>query len=108
MPSATDRPSPIGCGLRVSLKRRVWFARRDAYWASGDARFFAVNDVLQYLGRFAFRPPVPAYRHDAALFLHGRGRIATDRTHPGSPARPDSDRAVLAGIADALDALDDA
>jgi dihydrodipicolinate synthase/N-acetylneuraminate lyase len=80
------------------------FARRDEHWANGDDRFYALNDELQYLGRFAFRPPVPAYRHDAAMFLYGRGHIASDRTHPASPHRPASDRAVLDDIARALDA----
>ena len=38
--------------------------------------FYALNDLLQYLGTFAFRPPVPAYRHSAAQFLKLRGRRA--------------------------------
>jgi hypothetical protein len=82
------------------------FGERDALWAAGDRRFFAVNDVLQYLGHFAFRPPVPAYRHDAAMFLHRRGWIATDRTHPASPRRPDSDVEVLEAIVASLDFRD--
>src|SRR5438874_10401535 len=45
------------------------FARRDAMWESGDPAFHELNDVLQYLGRFSFRAPTPAYRHDAAMFL---------------------------------------
>lgn len=82
------------------------FARRDEWWEVGDRRCFALNDLLQYLGRFAFRPPVPAYRHDAAMFLHRRGWIATDRTHPGSPSRPSTDAAVLADILQELEAAD--
>ena len=82
-----------------------WFGKRDRLWEAGDRRWVAVNDVLQYLGRFAFRRPVPAYRHDAAMFLHRRGWIATDRTHPGSPPRPSSDVDVLAAILEDLDAL---
>jgi dihydrodipicolinate synthase/N-acetylneuraminate lyase len=82
------------------------FGARDRAWAAGDdARFWALNDVLQYLGQLAFRPPVPGYRHDAAMFLALRGSIATDRTHPSSPVRPDSDRALLADIAERLDQL---
>ena len=82
------------------------FAARDAAWAAGDgARFWALNDVLQYLGQFAFRAPVPGYRHDAAMFLALRGWLRSDRTHSQSPTRPDSDRAVLADIAQRLDAL---
>jgi dihydrodipicolinate synthase/N-acetylneuraminate lyase len=81
------------------------FAARDRCWASGDPAFHTWNDVLQFLGAFAFRPPVPAYRHDAARFLHRRGWIRTPRTHPGSPARPDSDDEVLATIAARLDEL---
>ena len=51
------------------------FAARDALWAASDPRFYELNDLLQYLGCFAFRPPVPAYKHSAAQFLKLRGRI---------------------------------
>ncbi|MCC7207110.1 MAG: dihydrodipicolinate synthase family protein [Anaerolineae bacterium] len=81
------------------------FARRDALWANGDPAFYALNDLLQYLGFLAFRAPVPAYRHSAAQFLHLRGWIATSRTHPGSPERPASDMALLRDIAARLGIL---
>src|SRR5207302_6999291 len=74
------------------------FARRDACWRVGDPAFYWLNDVLQYLGFLAFRAPVPAYKHSAAMFLHLRGWIATDRTHPDSPRRPESDREILRNI----------
>ncbi len=72
------------------------FALRDRYWLDGDTRFFELNDWLQYLGFFAFRAPVPAYKHTAAQFLKLRGWIASDRTHPRSPSRPASDCDILA------------
>jgi dihydrodipicolinate synthase/N-acetylneuraminate lyase len=75
------------------------FAKRDAYWLAGDARFYELNDVLQYLGFLAFRDPVPAYKHSAAMFLKLRGWIGCDSTHPRSPTRPESDRELLRGIA---------
>ncbi|MFO0799139.1 MAG: dihydrodipicolinate synthase family protein [Gemmataceae bacterium] len=78
------------------------FALRDRYWKDGDPRFHGLNDVLQYLGFFAFRAPVPAYKHSAAMFLKLRGWVGCDNTHPRSPTRPDSDRAVLKGIAEML------
>jgi dihydrodipicolinate synthase/N-acetylneuraminate lyase len=74
------------------------FAQRDAYWLAGDARFYELNDVLQYLGFLAFRDPVPAYKHAAAMFLKMRGWIGCDATHPHSPTRPASDRDLLRGI----------
>lgn len=80
------------------------FGLRDRLWAAGDVRFFGLNDVLQYLGAFAFRGPVPAYKHSAAQFLHLRGRIATPKTHPRSPERPASDVAILAELSGRLDA----
>ena len=80
------------------------FGLRDRLWAAGDPRFYALNDVLQYLGAFAFRDPVPAYKHSAAQFLHLRGQIPTTATHPASPTRPDSDLPILAGIVERLDA----
>ncbi len=74
------------------------FARRDAMWESGDPEFFELNDLLQYLGTYTFRPSVPAYKHSAAMFLHLRNQIATNRTFPGSPERPESDLPVLENI----------
>ena len=68
------------------------FARRDAAWAAGDPAFHELNDRLQYLGAFSFRDPVPAYRHDAALFLHHRGWIASPTVPEGAATRPASDR----------------
>ena len=78
------------------------FAKRDAMWEAGDAGFYELNDVLQYLGFFAFRPPVPAYKHTAAQFLKLRGWIQTSLTHPQSPHRPDSDVAILENILEQL------
>src|SRR5581483_1984397 len=80
------------------------FGLRDRLWAAGDVQFYALNDVLQYLGAFAFRVPVPAYKHSAAQFLNLRGQIPNSATHPASATRPDSDVPVLAGIAERLDA----
>jgi dihydrodipicolinate synthase/N-acetylneuraminate lyase len=74
------------------------FARRDQMWESGDPAFYELNDALQYLGFYAFRPPVPAYKHTAAMFLKLRGWLDCDATHPNSPTRPDSDRDVLREI----------
>jgi dihydrodipicolinate synthase/N-acetylneuraminate lyase len=71
------------------------FAERDAWWAAGDPRFYELNDALQHLGNVAFRPPVPAYRHSAALFLRMRGWIGTDLTPPGVPRRPPADEGLL-------------
>jgi dihydrodipicolinate synthase/N-acetylneuraminate lyase len=81
------------------------FARRDAYWAAGDSRFYELNDVLQYLGFLVFRDPVPAYKHAAAMFLKLRGWIGADATHPRSPTRPDSDRELLRAVARQLSLL---
>lgn len=84
--------------LGLSTMAPDLFARRDRMWASGEAEFFQLNDWLQYLGFFAFRNPVPAYKHTAAQLLHLRGWIASDRTFTGSPARPESDREILATL----------
>jgi len=79
------------------------FAQRDAWWAAGDARFYELKDLLQYLGFFVFRPPVPAYKHSAAQFLKLRGWISADRTHPQSSMRPDSDLPILRDILSRLE-----
>jgi dihydrodipicolinate synthase/N-acetylneuraminate lyase len=81
------------------------FALRDRLWAEGDAGFHELNDLLQYLGTFAFRPPVPAYKHSAAQFLKLRGRIECSEPHPQSPRRPESDIAILQDIATRLGML---
>lgn len=81
------------------------FARRDALLAAGDPAELELTDALQYLGAFAFRPPVPAYRHDAALFLRLRGWIGSDAPPPGAPRRPDADRDVLVEIGRRLGVL---
>lgn len=78
------------------------FAKRDALWESGAADFYQLNDVLQYLGYFAFRNPVPAYKHSCAQFLYLQGKTASSLTHPSGVCRPDSDVAVLQGILDLL------
>lgn len=74
------------------------FAKRDAAWLNGDPAFYELNDLLQYLGFLAFRVPVPAYKHSAAMFLKLRGWIGCDDTHPKSAKRPDSDREILTDI----------
>lgn len=81
------------------------FARRDALWAAGDPAFYELNDLLQYLGCFAFRTPVPAYKHSAAQFLRLRGWVKADVTHPQSPTRPASDIAILRAIGERLGRL---
>ena len=81
------------------------FAERDRLWAIGDPGFYELNDTLQYLGQFAFRSPVPAYRHSAAMFLQLRGWAESDMVPTGAPRRPESDRAVLRGIAERLGVL---
>lgn len=91
--------------LGLSTFHPAAFAARDRLWAEGDERFYQLNDLLQYLGTFAFRRPVPAYKHSAAMFLKLRERIDCDPTHRQSPSRPQSDREVLLQIANDIDAL---
>jgi len=80
------------------------FALRDRYWAEGDARFYALNDLLQYLGELIFRPPVPSYRHSAAQLLKLRGMIESDHAPLIAEPRPESDVEILRGIAARIEA----
>ncbi|QDT69001.1 hypothetical protein MalM25_19270 [Planctomycetes bacterium MalM25] len=80
------------------------FAKRDALWAAGDARWNELNDLLQHLGFLAFRDPVPAYKHAAAMFLHARGWLNSSETHPESARRGEADRELLGQLAGQLDA----
>jgi dihydrodipicolinate synthase/N-acetylneuraminate lyase len=84
--------------LGISTFAPDLFAERDRRWAAEEPSFHQLNDDLQYLGRFAFRRPVPAYKHDAAMFLKLRGWIDHDVTQAGAPTRPAADAEVLAEI----------
>jgi dihydrodipicolinate synthase/N-acetylneuraminate lyase len=64
------------------------FAERDLLWEKADPRYFALSDSLQLLGNLAFREPVPAYKHSAAIYLQITGRIPSDKTHPKNALRP--------------------
>ena len=64
------------------------FAERDRLWEAGDPAYYALSDALQHLGNVAFREPVPAYKHSAAVFLHLLGRIPTALPHPKNQKRP--------------------
>lgn len=64
------------------------FAARDRLWEQGDPAYYGHSDALQQLGNVAFRSPIPAYKHSAAIFLKLIGSIPTNRTHPKNPKRP--------------------
>jgi 4-hydroxy-tetrahydrodipicolinate synthase len=81
------------------------FAARDRLWEAGDLGYYALSDALQYLGNVAFRAPVPAYKHSAAVFLKLIGRIPTDRTHPDNPQRPVWEAEIMADCARRLSLL---
>jgi len=71
------------------------FAARDRLWEGGDPEYYTLSDALQYLGNVAFRHPVPAYKHSAAVFLNLIGRIPSDRTHPRNPQRAPWEAAIM-------------
>jgi len=71
------------------------FAERDRMWERGDPSYYALSDALQHLGNVAFREPIPAYKHSAAVFLHLTGRIPTDLSHPKNPKRPAWEAEIL-------------
>ena len=91
--------------LGLSTCAPDYFALRDSYWLKGDARFYELNDVLQYLGQFTFRTPMAAYKHSAAQFLKLRGWFECDNTHPNAPQRPHSDIQILQKILEQLESL---
>jgi dihydrodipicolinate synthase/N-acetylneuraminate lyase len=81
------------------------FAERDRLWEAQNADYLALSDALQLLGNVAFRPPVPAYKHSAAIFLHLLGKIPTPGTHPRSPQRPYWETDILRVCAERLHLL---
>jgi dihydrodipicolinate synthase/N-acetylneuraminate lyase len=80
------------------------FAERDRLWQTGDPKYYTLSDALQYLGNVAFREPVPAYKHSAAVFLKSAGRIPTDLPHPKNPRRPVWESEILRDCARRLSA----
>ncbi len=81
------------------------FAARDRLWEAGDADYYALSDALQHLGNIAFRAPVPAYKHSAAVFLNLIGRIPSDRTHPNNPQRAAWEKEIMVDCARRLSLL---
>jgi 4-hydroxy-tetrahydrodipicolinate synthase len=79
------------------------FAVRDRLWESGHPAYYALSDALQYLGNVAFRDPVPAYKHSAAVFLHLAGQIPSDLPHPQCPKRPPWEAEILRDCARRLE-----
>src|SRR5262249_24184685 len=79
------------------------FAEHHRFWTAGDPAFFAASDALQPLGNVAFRPPVPAYKHSAAIFLHLTRRSPSPRTHPMNPMRPAWEEEILRDCAHRLE-----
>lgn len=78
------------------------FAERDRLWQLGDPAYYALSDALQHLGNVAFRAPVPAYKHSAAVFLNLTGNIPSGRAHPLAPVRPDWEVEMLRDCAKRL------
>jgi dihydrodipicolinate synthase/N-acetylneuraminate lyase len=81
------------------------FAARDRLWQTGNPEYYALSDALQHLGNVAFRTPVPAYKHSAAVFLNLIGRIPSDRTHPKNPQRSTWEAEIMGDCARRLSPL---
>jgi len=79
------------------------FAERDRLWQASDPAYYALSDALQHLGNVAFRAPVPAYKHSAAVFLNLTERIPSDRTHPNSLQRASWEADLMKECARRLD-----
>ncbi len=57
----------------------------------GDlARYLDLGCRMEFLGRVAFQPPVPAYKHSAAMVKKMRGWYPTDYVLPDNPLRRDA------------------
>jgi len=89
--------------LGLSTAAPEAFAKRDRWWVEGDSRFDELDDALQTLGDFAFRRPVPAYKHSMAQALHLQGLVASDEPHPESLRRPATDREIIRTILQRID-----
>ena len=66
----------------------IRFGERDRLWTSGDPAYYRLSDALQHLGNVAFRHPVSAYKHSAAIYLKLTRKFPSDKTHPQNATRP--------------------
>lgn len=80
------------------------FVRRDRLWAAGDPAYYGLSDALQHLGNVAFRKPIPAYKHSAAIYLHVSGKISSPNTHSLSPRRPEWEADLMRDCSDRIEA----
>lgn len=62
----------------------------DALEAEEKARYFELATGMEFLGRVAFQPPVPAYKHGAAMVKNMRGWYPTDRLLSNNPFTRDA------------------
>jgi dihydrodipicolinate synthase/N-acetylneuraminate lyase len=60
-------------------------ALADALRDGDKKRYFELATGMEFLGRVAFQPPVPAYKHSAAMVKKLRGWYATDHLLPDNP-----------------------
>jgi 4-hydroxy-tetrahydrodipicolinate synthase len=81
------------------------FAERDRLWETGDPAYYALSDALQHLGCVAFRPPVPAYKHSAAIFLNLTGRIPSAKAHAKNPTRAAGETELMRECAQRLELM---
>jgi len=51
--------------------------------------YYGLSDALQHLGNVAFRAPVPAYKHSAAVFLHLPDVFLLRSRHSRNNRRPE-------------------
>jgi len=78
------------------------FGIRDRWWEAGNLKFSRLNAALQAVGTTAFRDPVPAYKHSAAVYLKLTGMLPDPHPHPACPRRPEGEEDLLAPLADAV------
>jgi len=68
----------------------------DALRDGDKKRYFELATGMEFLGRVAFQPPVPAYKHGAAMVKKMRGWYTTDHLLPNNPfVRDDAHREEL-------------
>ena len=78
------------------------FAERDRLWEMADPNYYQLSDALQHLGNVAFRSPIPAYKHSAAVFLTLIGRAPCARVHQKNLVRPEWEADILRNCAQRL------
>ena len=81
----------------AALTLCLWWTRSVGAWVGLSVALIVHRRAV---GTAAFREPVPAYKHSAAVYLKLTGRMRDPLPHPDCPRRPDGEADLLVVVAE--------